>query len=436
MNKDYIGVIQAGGQGSRMKEITKNLIPKPMLRLNGKPLIQWQVENLLEYGITEFIFIVGYLGEKIKQYFGDGEDFGIHIQYIEEIEPLGSGGALYYLRDIQAEKQFIFVFADVMFHLNWDRMIGFHEQHQGQATILVHPNGHPYDSDLVVVDEDGLVKDMDFKSNKRSYWYENYVNGGICILAGDILQNVAAPEKKDLEKDILWPLMQQGMVYGYRTPEYVKDVGTPERFYNAEIEQATGIWEHKCLNRKQRCVFLDRDGTINKYKGLISKTEQFEMEEYATEAVAMLNKEGYLAIVVTNQPVVARGMCGIEDIREIHRKMQVLLGHQGAYLDDIVFCPHHPDKGYPEENPEYKIKCKCRKPGGGMIDRMVSKYNIDLKNSYMVGDSTIDIQTGVNAGIKTILVLTGQAGQDGKYQIEPDYRVANLLEAVKIIVRK
>ena len=160
------------------------------------------------------------------------------------------------------------------------------------------------------------------------------------------------------------------------------------------------------------------------------------MEEHAAKAVAMLNKEGYLAIVVTNQPVVARGMCGIEDVREIHRKMQVLLGRQGAYLDDIMFCPHHPDRGYPEENPEYKVKCKCRKPGWEMIDKMVSKYNIDLENSYMVGDSTIDIQTGVNAGIKTILVLTGQAGQDGKYQIEPDYRAADLLEAVRIIVRK
>lgn len=239
----------------------------------------------------------------------------------------------------------------------------------------------------------------------------------------------------DLEQDILLPLIKERMVYAYCTPEYVKDAGTPERFYKVSKEQQLGVWNRKNLTNKQRCVFLDRDGTLNQYRGLISKEEQLELEKNAAEAVRLLNEAGYLAIVVTNQPIVARGMCEIEDVEYIHKKFQTLLGREWAYVDDIVFCPHHPDKGYLEENPLYKIECGCRKPKTGMIEKMVEKYNIDLTQSYMVGDTTIDIQTGKNAGLKTILVLTGEAGTDGKYNVQPDIKAKDILEAVTIILQ-
>ena len=254
------------------------------------------------------------------------------------------------------------------------------------------------------------------------------------MLSCDILKTLPEGKKLDLEQDILLPLMRQGQVYGYRTTEYVKDAGTPQRFYKASEEQRNGVWERKNLSKKQICVFLDRDGTINQYRGLISSEEQFELEEKAGEAICRLNEAGFLTIVVTNQPVVARGLCEINDVRQIHKKMQVLLGQLGAYVDDIVFCPHHPDKGYPEENSKYKIVCDCRKPATGMIDGMARKYNIDLSKSYMIGDSTVDIQTGKNAGLMTILVSTGQAGGDGKYNVVPDMTAENLEEAVSMII--
>lgn len=435
MCKGYTAVIQAGGQGTRMRELTKDQIPKPMLLLNGKPMIQWQIENIAGYGIQEFVIIIGHLGEKIREYFGDGSRFSVHIQYIEETRPLGSGGALYYLKNRIRTEHFLLIYADVMFCLEWKRMIHFHKRSRGKATLLVHPNSHPFDSDLLLIDEKNQVREIDSKLNERDYWYENCVNAGIYIFSTEILHRLHALEKRDLEKGILVPLMAEKEVYGYRTPEYVKDAGTPERFQKVETEQAVGIWERKCMDRKQRCVFLDRDGTLNRYKGLIWQEEQFELEPHAAEAVRLLNEVGFLVIVITNQPVVARGMCSIEDVKKIHRKMQVLLGKQGAYLDDIVFCPHHPDKGYPEENPVYKIPCSCRKPATGMIDQMIEKYHIDPAQSYMVGDSTIDIQTGWNAGLSTVLVLTGQAGKDGKYQVKPDHTAEDLLDAVKKIVR-
>jgi histidinol-phosphate phosphatase family protein len=430
MEREYIAVIQAGGKGTRMVELTGDRIPKPMLELNGKPMLQWQIENLVEYGIRDICIITGYLGEIIEDYFGDGSRFGISITYIKENEPLGSAGALYYVKEIAGSRDVILVFGDVMIKLDWNRMAAFHESKDAQATLLVHPNAHPYDSDVLIVDSEDCVIGIDSKQNVRDYWYGNVVNAGIYILSRKLMEQFEQPEKKDLEKDILEPLMGLGRIYAYRTSEYVKDAGTPERFRSCCKEQAAGIWDAKCLGKKQRAIFLDRDGTINQYRGLVSSAEQLELEPTAAEAIRRINSSGYLAICITNQPVVARGMCSIEDVETIHKKLQTLLGQKGAYLDDIVFCPHHPDKGYPEENPLYKIECNCRKPATGMIDRMIERYNIDPAQSYMIGDSTIDIQTGINAGLHTVLVRTGQGGRDGKYNVKAEVVAEDLLAAV------
>ncbi len=434
MRENYVAVIQAGGKGTRLKPLTKDEIPKPLLKINGRPMIEWQIENARRYGIQEFVIIVGHLGEKIKEYFQDGSRLGIHIAYIEEKEQLGSAGALYYLKDELHNDNFILIFGDVMFDMDMERMVRFHESRGAIATLAVHPNTHPYDSDLVLMDDEGQVTGFDVKTNDRPYWYRNLVNAGIYVLSGGLIQNITQPQKLDLEKDLVLPAVTTGKVYGYHTTEYIKDAGTPDRFHEVCQEQRDGLWEMKNLGKKQKCIFLDRDGTLNVYKGLIADMDAFELEEDAAKAVRLINKSGYLAILATNQPVVARGMCEESDVVNIHRKMEVLLGIQGAYLDDIIFCPHHPDKGFPEENVRYKISCTCRKPDTGMIVQMAKKHNIDLSKSYMVGDSTVDIQTGINAGVKTVLVKTGQAGTDKKYDVKADFEVDSLLEAVKIIL--
>ena len=435
VEKSYVAVIQAGGKGTRLRELTKDNIPKPLLKLNNKPMIEWQMECLKRYGIREFVFIIGHLGDKIREYFQDGKAWNVNISYIQETEPLGSAGALYYLKEKIQDRNFLLIFGDVMFDIDVRRMICFHEEKNGIATLLVHPNSHPQDSDLVVLDSEDRVTGFDSKHNVRDYWYDNCVNAGIYALSGNLLQQLEKPEKADLEKDILFPLIPSGQIYGYRTPEYVKDAGTAERFKKVEEEQKKGIWKQKNLTNEQRCIFLDRDGTINCHKGLISNPEKLELEPGAAEAIRLINASGYLAIVVTNQPVVARGMCQIEDVEEIHKKLVTLLGRGGAYLDDLVFCPHHPDKGYPEENPLYKMDCNCRKPKTGMIDVMVEKYHICRENSWMIGDTTMDIQTGKNAGLKTVLVKTGEAGKDGKYAVEADVEASNILEAIQTLLQ-
>lgn len=427
-------VIMAGGKGTRLAALTKDEIPKPMISIMGKPLLEWQIDQLKSNGITEVIMVIGHLGHKIKAYFGDGKAYGINVKYVEEREPLGTAGAFFFLKEYIEERYFLLVFGDVFFNIDIFRMERYHLQREAVATLFVHPNSHPFDSDLVTVNSSGRVENLDSKHNVRDYWYDNCVNAGFYILNREICENVAKPEKTDLEKDVLCPLIKSGEVYGYRSPEYIKDVGTVERIEKTIVDIENGFIADKCLKKKQRCIFLDRDGTINQHRGLVYKEEDFVLESCAAEAIRKINESGRLAIVITNQPVVARGLCDVEDVENIHKKLSTLLGKEGVYLDDILYCPHHPDKGYPEENLLYKIPCECRKPKIGMIMEAVKRYNIDLSDAWIIGDTTVDIQTGKNAEIKTALVMTGEGGKDRKYDVQPDLVCKDLLEAIDKIL--
>lgn len=159
------------------------------------------------------------------------------------------------------------------------------------------------------------------------------------------------------------------------------------------------------LRNRQRAVFLDRDGTINRYVGFLRDIEEFELIPGAADAVRRINASGYLAVVVTNQPVIARGELSYAGLEEIHNKMETFLGLEGAYLDGIYFCPHHPHGGYEGEVKELKFDCGCRKPKPGMLLKAAADFNIDMGSSWMVGDGENDIQAGQAAGCRTALLV-------------------------------
>lgn len=424
-------VIMAGGKGTRLQGITKE-IPKPMFPILGKPILEYQIVNLCKNNINKITIIVGYLKDIIIEYFGNGEKFGVNIDYIEENEPLGTAGALFYLRE--EKDDFLLIFGDLLFDVFFEKFISFHKINNAFITLFSHPNSHPYDSDVLSINSESKVLEMFRKSKERNFFYHNIVNAGIYCINPSVLNDFNVLEKKDLEKDLVMELIPKGKVYAYKSTEYVKDMGTPERLQSVSFDIENGIVEKRCLNKKQKAIFLDRDGTINKHVGFLRNPQKFELLPLVPEAITQINKSPFLAIVITNQPVIARGEVSYDQLDAIHKKMETELGKRGAFLDDLFFCPHHPDKGFEGEIPELKIECSCRKPKIGMLIEASEKYNIDLKESWYIGDTTTDIKTGMNAGMKTVLVQTGEAGKDGKYHVTPDYIANNLMEAVLYIL--
>ena len=419
--------ILAGGQGTRIGALFPDL-PKPIIPVAGKPLLQYQVESLVEQDIRDITMIVGYKSGVIQHHFGNGERFGARIEYIVEDDPLGTGGAL----SLLPREDTIILFGDIYCDIDFKQFISAHRENSADITLFVHPNSHPHDSDIVVTDGESRVIGWKSKKNAGRGDLRNLVNAGLYMLSGDALP-AGKPVKRDLDHDLIIPRLAGGKVYAYRSTEYVKDMGTPERLRAVERDINNGITAARNLRGKQRAVFIDRDGTLNEENGLVTSPEKLRLIAGTAEAIRMLNASPYLAICVTNQPVIARGDVSFYELETIHARLDTLLGNDGAYLDDLLFCPHHPDKGYEGEAPEYKTDCVCRKPKPGMLLEAAKRYNIDLIRSFMIGDRTSDIAAGQAAGCKTIGVRTGAALSDGKCEVTPDAVCDDLPGAVRYL---
>ena len=430
-----IAFIQAGGAGTRLKSITGDVL-KPMVPIEGKPILQWQIESLHRGNVNDITLVVPSTDRSVEDYFGDGSSFGVKLHYIKEDQPLGTAGALYYFAKDHHE-DFLLVFGDLMLDVDWDRFYEFHKKKKAILTTFAHPNGHPYDSDVLVCQGDKVVHVLS-KKEERKFFYKNLTNAGLYVVSKQLLATFKAidePMKMDFEKDILLPTVYSDGVYAYRSSEYVKDCGTPDRYYGVSEDCRNGIVAARNLSKPQRCIFLDRDGTINVFGDFVRKSESLYLIPGAAEAIKRINASPFLAICVTNQPVIARGETTLGELEQIHFKLEDLLGDEGAYLNDLYFCPHHPDKGFPGEVPEYKIKCNCRKPNIGMLQKAQAHYNIDLSKSWMVGDTLQDVQTGINAGCRTVLLTSGDPRPYAKYaDAKPDYVAKDLAEAVDYIL--
>ena len=401
-------VIIAGGQGTRIASVNSE-IPKAMIPVCGKPIIEHEVELCKRYGFTDFLFVIGYMGDQISAYFGDGSKWDVNIEYYQETQPLGTAGALGYLKD-QLTEDFFVLYGDTIVDFDMEAMLTFHRQKQADATLFLHPNDHPYDSDIVDLDVDGKVRKFYNKPHAEDFVSRNIVNAALFIFSPKILSQIEVGVKSHIEKNVLPRCLEAGMnLFGYLSFEYIKDMGTPDRYEAVCHDFECGKVARLNKKNPRPAIFLDRDGTINEEVNLLNKPEQLKLIEGAAEAIRLINKSDYLAIIVTNQPVIARNLCSIEELEYIHASLETMLGKEHAYVNAIYYCPHHPDKGYPEERPEYKIVCDCRKPKPGMLLQAAKDWNIDLSRSYMIGDSDRDMQAGMNAGCRSVKIETNQA---------------------------
>lgn len=422
-------VILAGGRGTRLAEYTRE-IPKPMLKIGGKSILEHQIDLLIKHKFDDIIILVNYLKDVIINQFGDGSTYGVNIRYFEEKKPLGTVGGIKEVEDWLTE-DFLVLYGDVMVNMDLARLLNFHCKKESECTLVVHPNNHPFDSDLVELNKEGRVVALHSKPHDHLEYYCNMVNAGVYVFSPAILKFLEKGRKEDFGRDVFPRIYNNLRMYGYITSEYLKDMGTPERWEEVNHDYKSGKIFHLSYENKQKAIFLDRDGVLNVEKSFISKPEELELFEFTPAAIGTINKSEYLAIVITNQSVIARNLCTIEELEMIHKKIHTELGNEKTWLDGIYYCPHHPDKGYPEENSEYKIECECRKPKAGLFFKASRNFNIDLKESWMVGDSERDILAGKNAGCKTIGVMTGYGMV--KSSVKPDFFFANLYEAVQFI---
>lgn len=401
-------VVIAGGKGTRIASVNSE-IPKAMIPVDGMPVLERQLLMAKRYGITQFLFIVGHLGTHIVDYFGDGSRWGVDINYFHEQQPMGTAGALALLREQLTDDFFVF-YGDTVMDIDLDAMLKTHVESHADATLLVHPNDHPYDSDLVELDQQGFIRTIHHKPHAPGLVCRNLVNASLFILSPRLLGCIPHQPKSHIERDVLPAAIAAGMkLRAHVTAEYIKDMGTPDRYEAVCNDVRTGIVARFNHSHPRPAIFLDRDGTINREVNLLCQPEQLQLIEGAAEAIRLINRSGYLAIVVTNQPVIARNLCTIEQLEHIHATLETMLGQQQAYLNAIYYCPHHPDRGYPEERPEYKVDCLCRKPKPGLLLQAASQWNIDLAHSYMIGDSNRDQEAGMAAGCRqAIQIATNQ----------------------------
>lgn len=376
-----------------------NITPKALIEFDGKPLIRHQIELAHRYGITDIKVCTGHLHSAIRDYLGDGSALGVEVTYSHEESPRGTAGAVAEIADAVSSECFIF-YGDTFLDVSLDKMVDFHKKNESDATLLVHPNSHPLDSDHVEVDTDSRIVAFRPKPHADDDLFRNLVNAALYIVTPQLLRKLPKGQKYDFGRDFFPEAIKtSSRLFAYKTTEYIKDMGTPERKNEVELDLKSGRISRLRGGNLRRAVFLDRDGVINVEDGFISDHQHVRLIPGAAEAIRLINASGHLAVVVTNQSVLARNLCSYNDLEDIHKKLEMLLGREGAYLDEIYYCPHHPDGGYPEEIVELKKKCDCRKPAPGMLFRAANELSIDLEVSWIIGDRESDVAAGQAAGI-------------------------------------
>lgn len=428
-------VILAGGKGSRLST-RSNGLPKPLVSVGGKALLEYQLELLARHKVKQVTLLCGYGAEAIREFCGDGARWGLRLKCINESVPLGTAGAVIAALD-ELPDEFLVLYGDTMVNVDLQRFYAAHKASGAKATLFLHPNSHPQDSDLVESDEYGRVVAIHGYPHPEGACLPNQVNAALYVLKAEALRQFAVPDKPlDFAKHVFPELLRRNIaLHGYRSGEYVKDAGTPERLDQVEADLRSGVVARGSLAVKRPAIFLDRDGTINEEVSYVTRPEQLKLIPGAAEAIRTLRESGYRIVVITNQPVIARGDCTTAELLRVHDWMESELSREGAFLDGIYYCPHHPDKGFEGERPELKFDCDCRKPGDGMVRQAVLELNVDLRGSWLIGDRTGDVQTAHNCGIRSVLLGTGIGGRDKRHKAAPDYIFDNLLAAARFIVQ-
>lgn len=427
-------VILAGGAGTRLRTVTGDL-PKPLAEVGGNTLLGRQFGMIASAGIRDVVVLSGYGAERIADYCGDGAKWSLNIRCIAEQSPRGTAGAVIDALD-QLGQHFVVMYGDTVLDVDLHRLLAAHQRRGADATMFLHPNDHPFDSDIVEVDSDDFVSQLHPYPHSRGMDLPNLVNAALYVLEAAALAALTGlPGKPDFAKHVFPQMLTRGMrVFGYRSPEYIKDAGTPERLEKVARDIESGRVRQLSFRNKAAAIFLDRDGVLNDNQGYVTRAEDLRLFPGVAAAIGRLNHSPYRSVVITNQPVIARGDCTEKELARIHAKLDAGLAIEKGYVDRLYYCPHHPDGGFTGEVTHLKISCGCRKPETGLVDRASRELDLDLDRSWFIGDSTTDMELARRCRLRFMLVRTGLAGRDGKYPGRPDFVAVDLKAALGFIL--
>lgn len=379
MDKIRQAVILAGGLGKRMAPFT-NTNPKPMYPFGKKPFIEYLVEQIKSFGIKDIIILLGYLPEKIMNCLGDGSKWQISIRY--RVTPIEDDTQYRLLSAYDIlDNEFLLMYCDNFCPVDYKKLERDFFSNQSSIQISAYRNGDGYTKSNLKIKEDGKVIAYD---KERKLCGLNGVDIGYAVVSKAVF-SLTSEKNDNFEAIVYSELVKQGKLYATVTEHRYYSIGSIEKVEATE----------KFLAPK-KVVFLDRDGTLNlrpAKANYVNSPLEFHWIPGAIEAIKKLKQQGWLIILITNQPGIARGTLTEERLREIHDKMQKDLLQENACIDKIYYCPHNWDEG-----------CDCRKPKPGMLYQAQKDFYLDLTKCVLIGDDERDICAGEAAGVKSILV--------------------------------
>ncbi len=365
----------AGGLATRLQPIAET-IPKCMVDIAGKPLIQHQIDHFKQLGFTDYIFCLGHLANKVIEYFGDGSKFGVSIKYSIESEQLGTAGAVKLAKELIKDK-FCVYYADTLSKTDLRETLKQHISTKSDATILVHKRSERSSSkNEINLDGTTITKFVE-KSLTPNEW----IFSGIFIAEKDILNLIPENKKYDFGKEVFPDMITKSKkLSAFQHSDFLREIGNVEKYTQTNKELANSATANKA-------VFLDRDGTINEscYRPEKDISDPYSINDFkisknAKEGIKSLKEQGYKIIVVSNQPGVALGTYTQQTLDEITAHMRKEIPE----IEAVYYCMHHPKTE----------DCDCRKPKDGLLKQAAKELNINLTESFMIGDRIIDVKAG------------------------------------------
>jgi D-glycero-D-manno-heptose 1,7-bisphosphate phosphatase len=367
--------VLVGGLGTRLGELAQRT-PKPLLPVAGRPFLAWLLDNLDRFGFGSILLLAGHQSEQVSEFTRHWTGRA-SISCLVEAEPLGTGGALHNARD-HLQDEFLFLNGDTLFDFNYlDLPARASRASVGAIALRRVADASRFGTVSV---EDEVVS----RFVEKGVSGPGLINGGVYYLHRCIIDRTAA--KSSLEKDVFPALPPQSLA-GISYDGFFIDIGIAEDYSRAQME----IPQHF----RRPAAFLDRDGTLNEDTGYVHRPEEFRWLPGAQATIKLLNDQGYLVVVVTNQAGIGRGFYTESDVRSLHVWMNDQLRPQGAHIDALYFCPHHPEAGLGS----YRQMCTCRKPEPGLVLRAASDWGIDLARSIGLGDKESDAEACRRAGV-------------------------------------